>query len=105
MKLLSQEVVLALLRVKGTKEPNLVFLDWSTYIDTSVDFGKPIRSRTHKRKLIGLTYKTLRGEIAKRITVEFITTTLSDDVEDTTRAASIFCTEGTGLDVYFLHKC
>src|SRR5260370_2735773 len=103
MKLLSQEVVLALLRVKGTKEPNLVFLDWSTYIDTSIDFGKPIRSRTDKRKLVGLAYQALRGEIAKRVTMEFVTTTLCDDVEDTTRPPPIFCAQGTALDFYFLH--
>src|SRR6266576_5235089 len=104
MKLLSQEIVLALLRVKGTKEPNLVFLDWSTDIKTCIDFGKSVRSSARERKLIGLAYEALRREIAKGVAVTLVTTTLGNDVENTTRAAPIFCAEGAGLYFHFLNE-
>src|SRR4030095_3474369 len=104
VKLLGQEVVLALLGIESAKEPNLVLSNWSTYVNTGVDFGEAVRRRAEEGEVVRITNETLRRKVTKCITMEFITTTLGDDVENTTRAATILGTIGTSLDLDFLHK-
>ncbi len=52
---LSQEEVLATLRVERAKEPELVFDDWTTDVKSGVDFGVTIRSSARERNSRVLT--------------------------------------------------
>ena len=104
MKLLRQEVVLALLRVERSEEPEFVFRDRAADVEAGVNFREAIRRRADERKLLGLTDETLGAEVSEGITVKFVTAALGDNVENSTRAATIFRTVGAGLDFNFLHE-
>src|SRR5438876_7682744 len=104
MERLRQEIVLALLRIESAEEPQFVLLDWTTYVESGVNFGEAVRGRTRERKLLGGAHEALRSEVTKRVAAKFVATALGDHVENTAGALAILSAISTSLDFDFLHK-
>src|SRR5262245_56171553 len=101
---LSQEVILASLRVESAEEPELIFLDRPAQIEAAVEFRKPVRRGAGFREELGLSRELLWVAVEEGVAVKLVAAALGDDVEEAAGSLADIGSVSACLDLDLLHE-
>src|SRR6185437_6859414 len=90
--------------IEGAKEPQPIFLERATGIETRIDFREAVGSCSRKRKVFRSRNHPFGREVSKHVTVQLIPAALGKHLENSASREPIFSAERTRLDFNLLNK-